>query len=423
MKQTKVIEAKESKSKGARQTKLAFTNIPPSGTATEPREGQRATLTSTKLVFPPAIPPAATGTPNKIITTGTPNNKITTTPAITPDVTITNHLRPPSPPTTPERPIQEIPKRTQQEQADTNTPNDDNKNPNTRTTKTTTFEKPDRSTTEIPNNTKNKQKQEEIEPPDDDTQKPATVKNTSELPNNVTDPSKHNKSTDDHDTKNTAEKTNTPKSTNVPEDSKMTTKNDPSKHNKNTYDQDAKNIAEKTNTTKPTGVPEDSEMTTENDPFITVKKKHRKKKVQTEPAITKTTKPATTAKTTKQTTDTATNPHDTPNCGSILYNGFIETPPSDNSFDKFLLILAAYFKIIQDVLIGRLPCSMGHRTNPSVSTPQVPQKTPAIKRIDRNIPRHVRKLKNGREQGLPKSPTRHNKDTPSPIGPFRHGTI
>jgi hypothetical protein len=57
-----------------------------------------------------------------------------------------------------------------------------------------------------------------------------------------------------------------------------------------------------------------------------------------------------TAKNTKQKPPTASEPHDTPNCGSIRYNGFIETPPSDKPFDEFLLILAAYFKIIQDVL-------------------------------------------------------------------------
>ena len=38
------------------------------------------------------------------------------------------------------------------------------------------------------------------------------------------------------------------------------------------------------------------------------------------------------------------------NCGSVQYNGFIETPPSDKPFDKFLTILTAYFQIIQDVL-------------------------------------------------------------------------
>jgi hypothetical protein len=38
------------------------------------------------------------------------------------------------------------------------------------------------------------------------------------------------------------------------------------------------------------------------------------------------------------------------NCGSIRYNGIIETPPSDKPFDKLLTLLAAYFQIIQDVL-------------------------------------------------------------------------
>jgi hypothetical protein len=38
------------------------------------------------------------------------------------------------------------------------------------------------------------------------------------------------------------------------------------------------------------------------------------------------------------------------NCGSIRYNGFIETPPSEKPFDEFLKIFAAYFKVIQDVL-------------------------------------------------------------------------
>jgi hypothetical protein len=35
---------------------------------------------------------------------------------------------------------------------------------------------------------------------------------------------------------------------------------------------------------------------------------------------------------------------------AIRYNGLIETPPSEKPFDEFLQLLAAYFKIIQDVL-------------------------------------------------------------------------
>jgi hypothetical protein len=169
------------------------------------------------------------------------------------------------------------------------------------------------SKNQTPNNPNNNHKQEEIEPPGNDTQKStarntkttfkqapqathkdnqdtrevksttpvmytAPAKNTSELPKNVTDPSKHNKNTDDQDAKNTAEKTNTTQPTKLPKDSEMTTENDPSKHNKITDDQDAKNTAEKTNTTKPTNVPKDSEMTTKTDPFITVKKENTERK-------------------------------------------------------------------------------------------------------------------------------------------------
>jgi hypothetical protein len=38
------------------------------------------------------------------------------------------------------------------------------------------------------------------------------------------------------------------------------------------------------------------------------------------------------------------------NCGSIRYNGTIETPPSDKPFDEFFTLLTAYFQIIQDAL-------------------------------------------------------------------------
>jgi hypothetical protein len=89
--------------------------------------------------------------------------------------------------------------------------------------------------------------------------------------------------------------------------------------------------------------------TTTNTEYTLVKPQRRKKKVTTEPNPTK-----------RHPNKNPENPIPPPepiapqeapqNSGSIRYNGFIKTPPSDKPFDEFITIMTAYFKIIQDVL-------------------------------------------------------------------------
>ncbi len=112
-KQTKVTQAKESETKGAKQTKLAFaaTGTPENTKNTSENEQWP------KLSFASAV----TGTP--------PNAKVLQTKAITPEV---NRLTHPTPPTTPDIPQKDPPqskhKNNEQEKHDSND-DDDNKKP------------------------------------------------------------------------------------------------------------------------------------------------------------------------------------------------------------------------------------------------------------------------------------------------------
>jgi hypothetical protein len=149
-----------------------------------------------------------------------------------------------------------------------------------------------------------------------------------------------------HTPKNTTEDTTT-KAT--------TTKTPPPQNSTVTSNDDDKKPAARTSNTTFNDEFKEPATTTKTEQFTLVKKPPRRKKKVT----TELTPPKHVKKDTPE-TPTLSNPEKPPtpqepsklsqNCGSIRYNGIIETPPSDKPFDEFLTLLAAYFQIIQDVL-------------------------------------------------------------------------
>jgi hypothetical protein len=141
-KQTKVTQAKEMETKGARQTKLAFAATgTPENTSTTTNAQTQPTVQQAKLSFASAV----IGTPT--------NTKVLKTPAITPEVAAKpNRLLHPTPPTTPERnktdPPTEQEKNTQDKTPSTD---DDNKKPAAKKRiKTVTHEVPTKPSTKPP---------------------------------------------------------------------------------------------------------------------------------------------------------------------------------------------------------------------------------------------------------------------------------
>jgi hypothetical protein len=135
-----------------------------------------------------------------------------------------------------------------------------------------------------------------------------------------------------------------------------TTKTPPPQNNTVTSNNDYTKAAARVSNTTFNDEFKEPDTTTKTEQFTLVKKPPRHKKKVT----TKLTPPKHVKKDTPETPTLPTNPEKPPapqepsklsqNCGSIRYNGTIETPPSDKPFDEFLTILTAYFQIIQDVL-------------------------------------------------------------------------
>jgi hypothetical protein len=164
-------------------------------------------------------------------------------------------------------------------------------------------------------------------------------------PSNPESPQTTRKHTPKNNTENTTTKATTTK-TSPPENNTVTSNND----------NDNKKPAAKTSNT-PTLNNEFKELatTTNKEQFTLVKKPpRRKKKVTTEltpPKLVKKDKPDTPIPPNREKSPANQEPSTlSQNCGSIRYNGTIETPSSDKPFDEFLTILTAYFQIIQDVL-------------------------------------------------------------------------
>jgi hypothetical protein len=150
----------------------------------------------------------------------------------------------------------------------------------------------------------------------------------------------------------------TPNTTDDTTTEATTTKTPPPQSNNSvTSNDDNKKPAARTSNTTSNDVFKELAATTETDQFTLVKKppRPRKKKVTTEltpPKLTKTDKLETPTPPNPEKPNAPQEPStlSSQNCGSIRYNGIIETPPSDKPLDEFLTLLAAYFQIIQDVL-------------------------------------------------------------------------